>query len=222
MLTGVWLKDTLKARGLIFLLAVTVFPEAVAANQHQLITEFGFDARTYLLVGIFAGSMVFAVFAGGIFLRAAMRARQAARLARESAEQLDTERASIRSLIAAEPQVLVRWDLGGSPEIAAATLDEALGVPARVEEIVRTASWLEHNSACELEQRISSMVEAGEDFALLVETTSGAQLEAIGRTSASGAILKIRDITGDRKEGLMRAPSMRLVLMRYASSKSSF
>ena len=110
MLAGVWLKDTLKAKGLIFLLAVMVFPEAVAANQHQLIAEFGFDARTYLLVGIFAGSMVFAVFAGGIFLRAAKRSRQAARLARESAEQLDTERASIRSLIAAEPQVLVKGD----------------------------------------------------------------------------------------------------------------
>ena len=200
MLAGVWLKDTLTARALVFLLAVTVFPEAVAADQHGLIAEFGLDARTYLLVGIFAGSMVFAVFAGGIFLRAARRSRQAARLAHENAEQLDAERASIRSLIAAEPQVLVRWDLGGSPEIAAATLGEELGVPASVEEIVRTASWLEHNSACELEQRISSMVEAGEGFALLVETASGAKLEAIGRTSASGAILKIRDITGDRKE----------------------
>jgi signal transduction histidine kinase len=200
MLAGVWLKDTIRTRGLVFLLAVTAYPGALAANPLELIGEFGLDARSFLLVGIFAGSMVFAVFAGGLFLRAAVHARKAAKRARESAEQLDADRASIRSLIAAEPQVLVRWELGGSPELAAATLDVELGVPGKAGEVVRYAAWLERNSAAELEERVACLLEAGEGFTHLIETASGAQLEAIGRASASGAILKIRDITGDRKE----------------------
>ena len=44
------------------------------------------------------------------------------------------------------------------------------------------------------------MLEAGEGFALHIKTVSGTQLEAIGRASANGAILKIRNITGDRKQ----------------------
>ncbi len=200
MLAGIWLKTILRLRSLFFLLAVAAFPCAVAANPLELIADFGFDARSFLLVGIFAGSMVFAVFAGGLFLRAARRAGKAEKLARERAENLDGERASIRSLIAAEPQVLLRWELDGPPELAAATLDAELGVPSKAEEVVRYAAWLERNSACELEERISCLHEAGESFAHLVETASGKQLEAIGRASASGAILKIRDISGDRKE----------------------
>jgi signal transduction histidine kinase len=200
MLAGVCLKDTLKIRGLVFLLAMTVFPAMAVAGPLELIADFGFDPRKFLLVGIFAGSMVFAVFTGGIFLRAAKRARQAAKLAKESSEQLEAERASVNALIAAEPQILVRWEMGGSPEIAAATLDVGLGVPQTASELVDAASWLERSSANELEERISAMLESGEGFAILVESKSGAQLEAIGRASANGTTLKIRDITGNRKE----------------------
>ncbi len=200
MLAGVLLKNISGLRSLVFLLAVAAFPGAAAANPLELIADFGIDARSFLLVGIFAGSMVFAVFAGGLFLRAARRAGKAETLARENAEHLDGERASIRSLIAAEPQVLLRWELDGPPELAAVTLDADLGVPAKAEEVVRYADWLESTSAVELEERMSCLLEAGESFAHLVETASGKQLEAIGRASASGAILKIRDITGDRKD----------------------
>jgi signal transduction histidine kinase len=175
-------------------------PDAASANPLELIADFGLDARSFLLVGIFAGSMVFAVFAGGLFLRAAIRARKAEKHARESTEHLDSERASIRSLIAAEPQILLRWELDGPPELAAATLDTALGVPGKAEEVVRYTAWLERTSAVELEERVACLLEAGESFAHLVETASGKQLEAIGRASATGAILKIRNITGDRKE----------------------
>ena len=84
MLSGVCLKDTLKIRGLVFLLAMTVLPAVAVAGPFELIANFGFDPRKFLLVGIFAGSMVFAVFSGGVFLRAAKRARQAAKLSKEN------------------------------------------------------------------------------------------------------------------------------------------
>ncbi len=200
MLGGVGLKDSLKVTGSVILLAAAAFPCAASASPLELVEEFGFDARTLLLAGIFAGSMVFAVVAGGVLLRSASRARRATQRARASAEQLDTERASIRSLIAAEPQVLVRWDAAGAPTLAAETLDATLGVPSRAEDVANFASWLEPNSARDLEERMNGLLEAGKGFALHIEAAAGAQLEAIGRASASGAILKIRDMTSGREE----------------------
>lgn len=205
MLGGMWLKDSLKVAGPGILLAVAALPRAAFATPFELVEEFGFDARSLLVAGIFSGSMVFAVFAGGIFLRAAGRARRAAARARQSAEQLDDERVSFCSLIAAEPQVLVRWDGEGAPVLAAATLDATLGVPSTAEDVARFSGWLEPDAARELEERMSALLEAGESFAVYAQTTAGARLEATGRASAAGAILKIRDIAGDRKEVTARS-----------------
>ncbi len=200
MLVGKLPRDSLKAGGLTFLLAATVICGPAVAGPVSAITDSGLDARALLLIGIFAGSMVFAVFAGGMLLRAARRARIAAKRARENADELEAKKASFQALIAAEPQVLLHWEAGGTPVLAAATLDPELAVPAVAEGVVGFSSWLEANSACELEERVSALLEAGEGFALIAETAAGAKLEAIGRASGSGAILKIRDVSGDRKQ----------------------
>ena len=200
MLGGKGLKDSLKVAGPGILLAAAALPHIASAAPLDLVEEFGFDARSLLVAGIFSGSMVFAVFAGGIFLRAAGRARRAAARARESAEQTDSERVSFRSLIAAEPQVLLQWDGAGAPVLAAATLDAALGVPSTAKDVARFTGWLEAGSARDLEERTGALLEAGESFTICVETATGARLEAAGRVSAAGAIVKIRDIAGDRKE----------------------
>ncbi len=200
MLGGKGLKDSLKVSGPGILLALTALPHMATAAPVGLIEEFGFDARSLLVAGIFSGSMVFAVFAGGLFLRAAGRARRAAARARQSAEQLDIERASFSSLIAAEPQVLVRWEGDGAPELAAATLDTSAGIPSTARDVARFSSWLEPAAARELKERTGALLEAGESFTVYVETTAGAHIEAAGRASATGAIVKFRDIAGDRRE----------------------
>jgi len=84
--------------------------------------------------------------------------------------------------------------------LAAATLDYSAGVPGEVEELVRFSSWLESESADRLKQHTDALIEGGEGFTVLVETLNGAHLETIGRVSARGAILKIRDITKERED----------------------
>ena len=200
MLAGDLPRDTHKAVSLLILLAATVVPEPVAANSLAGITSSGLDGRAFLLMGVFAGSMVFAVVAGGLCLRATHRAKAAELQARGSAEQLDAEKASLRALVAAEPQALLHWKAGADPVLAAATLDPDFGVPAKAEACVDFTAWLEAESASEMERRVSALLETGEAFTLIAETTSGANLEAIGRASAAGAILKLRNVPSDRGE----------------------
>lgn len=200
MLASVLLKNTFRYSHVMCSLAVLLFPGIAAASPVGFLTDFGIDARSLLVAGIITGSMGFAVFAGGIFLRAASASRKAARRASEASEKLDRESASLRTLITAEPQLLIHWDAGGPPVLAAATLDYSAGVPGEVEDLVRFSSWLESESASRLKQHTDALIEGGEGFAVPVETLNGVHLETFGRVSAGGAILKIRDNTKESEE----------------------
>jgi len=199
MLASIWLKYRYKHLHFWCSLAVTGYPVSAAANPLGVFAEFGFDARSLLLAGIIAGSMGFAVFAGGIFLRAAAASRKSARRASEACEQLERESASLQSLIAAEPQLLISWEAGGTPVLAAASLDNYAGVPDEVGDVVSFSSWLESDSAVQLNNHIDALLEGGAGFAITVETLKGARLESIGRIAAGGAIVKIRGIGSDLK-----------------------
>ena len=181
MLASVWLKNTFRYLHFMCSLALLLFPGIAAASPLGILTDFGIDARSLLVAGIITGSMVFAVFAGGVFLRAASASRKAARRASEASEQLERESTSLRSLIMAEPQMLIHWNAGGPPVLAATTLDNSAGVPARVEDVIRFSCWLETGSANQLKQRTDALIEDGERFAVPVETHQGAHLDAYAR-----------------------------------------
>ncbi|MEM8744477.1 MAG: hypothetical protein AAGF14_07585, partial [Pseudomonadota bacterium] len=195
MLVGSWPRDMLKAGRLLFLLVAVVVPRPAAADVLAAASESGLDARTLLLIGVFAGSIVFAVVAGGCLLRAARRANTAAKEARDATGELEAAKTSFQALLAAEPQHLLHWSAGADPVAAAATLDPALGVPPEAEDLVRFTSWLKDDSAREMEARVAALLEAGESFFLPVETATGARLEAIGRAAGTDAILKLRGIS---------------------------
>ncbi|MDA7948666.1 MAG: PAS-domain containing protein [Hyphomicrobiaceae bacterium] len=199
MLAGSWPRDMHKVVCLMFLFVAVVAPRPAAADALTAVSDSGLDARTLLLIGVFAGSIVFAVVAGGLLLRAARRANTAEKQARSAAGELEAEKASLQALIAAEPQILIHWNAGGTPVLAAATLDPSLKIPRDVEDVVRFESWLDARSARELTERVSTLLEAGESFAEIVVTASGAGIEAMGRAAGTGAIVKLRDMSGDRQ-----------------------
>ncbi len=203
MLAGALPRDMLKAGRLLFLFIAVIFPGPAAADALADMPDAGLDARTLLLIGVFAGSIVFAVVTGGHFLRAARRASAAEKHARDSAIALESEKASFRALTAAEPQVLIHWRAGGSPVLAAATLDPALCVAPGADALLQFDSWLEAHSARALEERVPALLEAGERFSLMVETASGARLEAAGRAAGTEAVLTFRNMSnaGERMVG---------------------
>lgn len=195
MLAGALPRDILKAGGLLFLFVTVALSRPAAADVLAAMPDAGLDARTLLLIGVFAGSIVFAVVAGGYFLRAARRASAAEKHARDSAMALETEKASFRALTAAEPQVLIHWRAGGSPVLAAATLDPSLCVPSSADALLRFDTWLEAQSAQALRERVPALLEAGERISLTIETASGAKLLAAGRAAGTEAVLTFRDVS---------------------------
>lgn len=173
---------------------------AAAALAETLAAEVSSDSRAMLVAGVVLGVVAFAVVSSILALSARRRARRAEARARSSAGELDRRIELMQTVLLAEPQILVHWDAGLEPAVIADTLDPGLGVPSDISELLRYASWLDRESARQLDERLEKLRHNGEPFNLMLKTAAGGHIEADGRAAGGGSVLKIRDLAGRRRE----------------------
>ena len=117
-------------------------------------------------------------------------------LGRELASQRGAvERAEL--LMGSERQVVIAWGgAGGEPVIQG---DPTIaGDGAGPKRVVAYGTWLAGADAGRLEAATARLRERGESFHLTCKTASGGWVEAEGRTVAGRALLRLRDVTGER------------------------
>lgn len=158
------------------------------------------DVRTLLIIGILGGVIGVAVFSAIAFLRAATRAQKIEASSTREVAQLQKRLNSIESIIQAEPQLLVFWEQTGEPNVIINNLEKELGTPEDPRQVLRFRSWLEPDSASELETALKNMFQEGAAFNLMLKTLVGGDLEADGRAAGGRLILKFRDVAGKRLE----------------------
>jgi signal transduction histidine kinase len=116
--------------------------------------------------------------------------------------ELESARAKLERsqlFLSAEPQVIVAWGTAnGEPDIEGdITLITDAPVPRRV---LGFGSWLEPTLAQRLDDCVERLRERGESFRMSLVSLGGRHLEAEGRAIAGRAVLRIRDVSGDRME----------------------
>ncbi len=101
--------------------------------------------------------------------------------------------------LSAEPQIIVAWgSANGEPEIGG---DLPLVTDAPVaRRVLAFGSWLAPDVAQALEADVERLRRRGEGFRRSVTSASGRHLEAEGRAVGGRAVLRIRDVSGDRLE----------------------
>ncbi|KAF2990181.1 PAS-domain containing protein [Methylocystis sp. MJC1] len=121
----------------------------------------------------------------------------------ELAEELEDARARldrIKTFMASEPQVFIAWTGPDSePDVSASTLlpsDVAIS-PRR---ILAFGSWLSPKDAQELEAAVERLRNNGESFRLQLAGAVGRHFDADGRAVGGSAVLRIREVSGDRLE----------------------
>jgi signal transduction histidine kinase len=125
------------------------------------------------------------------------------RLAKQDAEignmQARLERADL--FMSGERHVVLVWrNASGDPEIEGdVSLIVGAGAPRR---ILGFTQWLPAGDAKRLEQLTDKLKERGEAFSLSVDGTDGKRLEIEGRAVAGRAVMRIREVSGDRLERL--------------------
>jgi signal transduction histidine kinase len=113
----------------------------------------------------------------------------------ESRAKLD--RAGV--FLSAEPQIVVAWGgASGDPEIAG-ELSLVTDAPAP-RRVLGFGSWLAPEVARRVEAAVDALRKRGEGFRFTVASLAGRHLDLEGRAIGGRAILRIRDVSGDRLE----------------------
>lgn len=153
-----------------------------------------------LVVAIVSGVVLAAAGAAILFLRAASGAKLSESRSAEALKALRQELEIAQSIVMAEPQALIAFEADGTPRLVNHVLDAKLGVPLKLRNLMRFASWLERGAALSLENRLKELKASGRPFEMTLKTLSGPHIEAEARASGSGYYLKFRDLAGRRVE----------------------
>ncbi len=156
-----------------------------------------FDAQ---LVPILLAALILTI-ALGVLLMTTMRRHNAQR-ERELAVEFERARAElerVKQFLAAEAQIVVVWDRADAePRVEGEfnLVSEAMN-PRR---ILSFNGWLEPETAARVEEAVAKLLSRGEGFATTVASLKGRHLELAGRAISGNAVLRIRDVSGDRLE----------------------
>src|SRR5918997_3852114 len=162
-----------------------------------------FDLHSATTVTLVVGSVAVATAASLLLMRE--RKNSAGR-----EHSLRTEVATLRGaqdradlLMASERQFLISWTgrdgeprFEGDPTVA--------GEGATVKRVLAFGAWIAPADAAALESALDGLRQRGEAFRLTVGTLAHTHVDVEGRTLGGRAILRLREVTGDRAE-LVRA-----------------
>jgi signal transduction histidine kinase len=112
---------------------------------------------------------------------------------------LRAERDRVNTMLLSEPQIVVTWGTsGGEPDILGdTTLITTAEMPQRV---LAFGSWLEPDKAQAMQRATDALRANGEPFSMALMTLAGRAIDAEGRAIGGCAVLRLRDVSGFKRE----------------------
>jgi signal transduction histidine kinase len=164
-----------------------------------------FELQNAAAFALFMGSVAVATAAGLTLIRERRLWRRRERRLTGEIMRLRGAEDRAELLMGSERQILISWSgrggearFEGDPSIA--------GDGATVKRVLAFGAWLAPADAAQLEASLDHLRQRGESFRLTTRTLAHGYVDAEGRTVGGRAILRLRDVTGDRSE-LLRARS---------------
>jgi signal transduction histidine kinase len=157
------------------------------------------DLGTLTALSLVAGLVLFATVGALSYLSLRRRflAREVAHHREVAALRAKLDRAEL--FLASEPQLVIAWGDTG----LAAEIEGDLGLADSASDPIRVltfSSWLPARSAATLDHLIARLREHGESFHAAFGSMAERHLEIDGRPVGGSAVVRIRDISGDRLE----------------------
>jgi signal transduction histidine kinase len=141
----------------------------------------------------------FSVVAAILLMRTRLRAARSEAGLRAEIRSLQNESDRFRALLFAEPQILIAWAAGDNrPQISGDT--SLLALQESPQRILAFGTWLPPEPALQIDHAVDALRETGEGFLLNLTTSSGQTVEAMGRAIGGQAIVRIRELSGVRRE----------------------
>src|SRR6266403_1310359 len=170
---------------------------------HRMISVFfDLNRQEIAVLATALALLVFSVVAAVLLMRTRLRAARSEELLRSDVQDLQVQADRLRALWFAEPQILISWAAGDNrPEISG---DTSLLMPPdaqhRPQRVLAFGTWLPPEPALQMDHAVDALRDAGEGFLLNLTTSSGHAIEAMGRAIGGQAIVRIRALSGLRRE----------------------
>jgi signal transduction histidine kinase len=170
--------------------------------ENALATFFDLNRQEVAVLATALAVLGFSVVAAILLMRTRVRAANNEARLRSELRSLQVEADRFRALLFAEPQVLVSWAAGDNrPQISG---DISLLVPQDAQQspqrILAFGTWLSPEPALQMDHAVNALREAGEGFLLNLTTSTGRTIEAMGRAIGGQAIVRVRELSGLRRE----------------------
>jgi signal transduction histidine kinase len=170
--------------------------------EQALATFFDLNRQEVAALATALAVLGFSVVAAILLMRTRVRAATNEARLRSELRSLQVEADRFRALLFAEPQVLVSWAAGDNrPQISG---DISLLMPQEAQQppqrILAFGTWLSPEPALQMDHAVNALREAGEGFLINLTTTTGRSIEAMGRAIGGQAIVRIRELSGLRRE----------------------
>ncbi|WP_407519664.1 sensor histidine kinase [Methylobacterium oryzisoli] len=189
-LAGAWAVSTVLA----------LAPCGTAAAQSGAAAN-GAYVHNAMALALLIGLIVFATILSLLHIRE--RARWMRRERRLSADLSDLRGAHDRAalLLGSERQIIVTWSGRDEPQIegdVSLAMDGSRSASAR--RVLAFGTWLSAADAAALDAAVDTLRSRGERFRLTVRTLGGRTVEAQGQAVGGRALLRLRELTGERQE----------------------
>jgi signal transduction histidine kinase len=166
---------------------------------HAVIGFIGMNHQEFAALTTGLSLLGFSVVAAILLMRTRVRAARNEAGLRSEIQGLQSEADRYRALLFAEPQVLIAWPAGEdrpqiSGDVSPLTSQEQ---PSR---ILAFGTWLPPGSALQMDRAIDTLRESGEGFLLSLAASNGHAVEVLGRAIGGQAIVRIRELSGVRRE----------------------
>src|SRR6202035_1456461 len=197
---------SLARHGLIALVPATfgaIAPAKAADLLDVISTTLDFSRQEFAALTTALALLGFSVVAAILSMRTRLRAASNEARLRADIAPLQVQADRFRALLFAEPQILISWAAGDNrPEIAG---DTSLLMPQdaqhhQPQRILAFGTWLPPEPALQIDHAVDALRDAGEGFLLNLTTSAGHAVEAMGRAIGGQAVVRIRALSGLRRE----------------------
>jgi signal transduction histidine kinase len=165
----------------------------------DLVVQARFDPHTAIGFALWMGLIIFATTTAILYLRERSRWAGRERALNAKIVALGDAHDRAEMLTGSERQLVVSWRGRDSEPIFEGD-PTVVGEMANARRALAFGSWLPAPEAAALESAVEKLRERGEGFQATVRTARQRYVEAEGRTVRGRALLRLRDITGDRLE----------------------
>lgn len=175
-------------------------PAEAADVVDTLSSMLDFNRQELAVLATALALLGFSVVAAILLMRTRVRTvKNEARLrARIGELQLQADR--FGALLFAEPQILISWPAGDSRAQIAGDISMVLPRDSSPQRVLAFGTWLPPEPALQMDHAVDALRDRGDGFQLTLTTAHGHTLEAIGRAIGGQAIVRIRELSGLRRD----------------------